>query len=248
MSCSYIKIHLWKLKEKFHLSRPKKKVILEIHLANHCNLNCKGCSHYSPISDSKFLSLGEMENILKKIEKYQEWFSQFRLLGGEPLLNPSIISLIKTARKYINKIPIELVTNGSLLLNDKICSENFWKSVSENNIKINVTLYPNNVDINLIEEKCKKYNVSFKIYANRNVDNGFKKFLLDPQRKGNIFNFFFCEESPCFQIINDRIFTCPENAYVEVLNKRFKTNFKISKRDYLKLDKLNWVNFFIFKN
>ena len=30
---------------------------LEIHAADHCNLNCQGCSAYSPISEKIFLDI-----------------------------------------------------------------------------------------------------------------------------------------------------------------------------------------------
>ena len=28
---------------------------LEVHLAEHCNLNCKGCSHFSPLAEKEFI-------------------------------------------------------------------------------------------------------------------------------------------------------------------------------------------------
>lgn len=29
---------------------------VEFHLADHCNLNCRGCGHFSPIADETFLA------------------------------------------------------------------------------------------------------------------------------------------------------------------------------------------------
>lgn len=38
---------------------------LEIHVSNHCNLSCRGCSHILPLEKTKFLN---EENSVKKIK------------------------------------------------------------------------------------------------------------------------------------------------------------------------------------
>ena len=41
--------------------------VLEVHLTDHCNLNCKGCSHFSNISDEFFLDKNDFERDLKEL-------------------------------------------------------------------------------------------------------------------------------------------------------------------------------------
>ena len=70
------------IKRLFH------KRTLELHVTDHCNLNCKGCSHYAPIADGFYISLEELEeyyNIIKS--RGLIFFSTLRLMGGEPLLH-----------------------------------------------------------------------------------------------------------------------------------------------------------------
>jgi ABC-2 type transport system ATP-binding protein len=33
----------------------------DVHLADHCNLNCKGCYHFSPLAPEKFLDIEQYE-------------------------------------------------------------------------------------------------------------------------------------------------------------------------------------------
>ena len=66
-------------------------ISFEYHLADHCNLNCKGCDHFSPIAETK---LTEFTQFKKDINRMSELFEKkaksIHILGGEPLLNPEI--------------------------------------------------------------------------------------------------------------------------------------------------------------
>lgn len=41
---------------------------LEIHVSNHCNLSCRGCSHISPLEKKEFLNEENMYLVLKKLK------------------------------------------------------------------------------------------------------------------------------------------------------------------------------------
>lgn len=73
---------------------------LEFHLADHCNLNCKGCSHFSNLVPQPVFP--DKEQFVRDLQQLTGYFSQihdFYLLGGEPLLNPEIGVYINTVRK-----------------------------------------------------------------------------------------------------------------------------------------------------
>ena len=36
---------------------PRNEMRFDIHLVDHCNLNCKGCLHFSPLSEEKYLEI-----------------------------------------------------------------------------------------------------------------------------------------------------------------------------------------------
>jgi molybdenum cofactor biosynthesis enzyme MoaA len=47
---------------------------LEFHLTDHCNLNCKGCSHFCSIANENYLS---MESFLKDMKRLSEIFRNY---------------------------------------------------------------------------------------------------------------------------------------------------------------------------
>lgn len=87
---------------------------IEIHLTDHCNLNCVGCSHFSNISKPYFKDYQEfvieMNELAKKFE-----VRTIRLMGGEPLLHPDCMRFCSITREIFPKSEIVLVTNGILL-------------------------------------------------------------------------------------------------------------------------------------
>lgn len=57
---------------------------LETNVVDHCNLNCKGCAHFSNIYDNNYVDLVDYERDIKLIsQKFNVYY--FRILGGEPL-------------------------------------------------------------------------------------------------------------------------------------------------------------------
>jgi MoaA/NifB/PqqE/SkfB family radical SAM enzyme len=64
------------------------------------------------------------------------------IMGGEPLLHPSIIEIIKIARQNF-KGEINICTNGILV--DKQSTE-FFKACRDNEVSIAITKYPINLN------------------------------------------------------------------------------------------------------
>lgn len=216
---------------------------LEIHAANHCNLNCYGCSHYSPISEVNFPDLKKLEEDLKKISFLRTSFKEIRILGGEPLLNPEILKILGLIRFYFPHQDVTILTNGILL--DKMTNQ-FWEVIKNLNILLTITIYPfiNEEKILKILERKK---IKFSIFSNRNRPNTWRTFQLKPNSKHDITKFIKCSENNNLQLYQGKLFSCPTVAYSEILNKRFSSQFNISKWDYLNLNKkLTRFKLFIF--
>ena len=99
----YLEKRREKLRKKLLEKKLTKRKILdfEVHLADHCNLNCKGCFHFCPIADEKYPSVQSLENDFKRIyELANGKIGRIYLLGGEPLLHPELIKIINVAGKY----------------------------------------------------------------------------------------------------------------------------------------------------
>ena len=79
---------------------------VEIHLVEHCNLNCKYCSHFSSIAKKEFYNLNEFKKDMARLAKVtNKKIKNIQLLGGEPLLHPNINEMMKFVRRKFPYTP-----------------------------------------------------------------------------------------------------------------------------------------------
>ena len=110
----------------------------EMSINDFCNLNCKGCNHYSPIFERKYPDLNTRIKDVEKISNLYDNVLEFGLIGGEPLLNPMIKDYIKKTRQLLPNTVIQMGTNGLLipkLKEDVLCC------ISDNNIIFAISEY-----------------------------------------------------------------------------------------------------------
>jgi hypothetical protein len=112
---------------------------LELHLADHCNMNCKGCGHFAPIAEKKFPDLNQYKCDIRQLQILFATIGTVRLMGGEPLLNSQIEDFLFVTRSTFPKAEILIATNGILLPQ---MPESFWRTCRENSIGIDITIYP----------------------------------------------------------------------------------------------------------
>lgn len=219
--------------------KPKKEIpILHLHLTDHCNLNCKGCDNFSPLSPEVFTDIIVFENDCKKMAELSKGKAkEIQLLGGEPLLHPHITSFMAIARKYFPSNTINIISNGTLLKKQK---EDFWQSCRTNNINIVVTKYPINIDFKSIEQLVKSHGVSFSFYGNtETVDKTMQCIPLDIEGKQDPRDSFLrCSRANrCVSLDNGKVYPCSLIPYVKYFNQYFNKNLTISEGDYLEIDK-----------
>lgn len=142
---------------------------IEIHLANSCNLRCKGCDHFSCICENE--SFNEKQ-FYKDIQKLYSIFDgdieKILLLGGEPLLNKNVDKLIDATAKLFVNSEIDVVTNGTLILRQK---DSFFESCRKDNVKIVITKYPIDFDYLEVEKFLIEKGCNFEYFGN----TGYKK-------------------------------------------------------------------------
>jgi organic radical activating enzyme len=107
---------------------------LEYSAAYHCNLRCAHCTHLSPFADATFPPFERFAEDLDALNGFAHT-RVLRLLGGEPLLNPSINDFLVHARKSGIADRVMVTTNGILL--DRT-DGTFWRHVD----LVLVTRYP----------------------------------------------------------------------------------------------------------
>lgn len=192
---------------------------LEFHLTDHCNLNCVGCTHFSNISEPKFVDARMLENRFDRLNKLVGYIYDVRILGGEPLLHPDIIDILKITRKKFSFSKIELYTNGLLL--DKM-SEEFFVTCKKNKIGIYVSKY------SVIESKINKIKEFFSYHKIKYcISPAIINFSANLNPNGNLdknITFKNCKEKNCTILKEDKIYLCPICAYIDKYNKYFNKN------------------------
>lgn len=112
---------------------------LEFEVAHHCNLNCRGCNHFSPLSDKKYGDINSYGKDLKQLRKYVDHIGEIRLVGGEPLLNPELPKFVEVAREICPADPIAVITNGIRL---GIIDDELTNTMRKTGAYFQITAYP----------------------------------------------------------------------------------------------------------
>ena len=112
---------------------------LEYHIVDHCNLNCAGCSHFSPLAEHWFVDPEDFEKEWKEVADSGLEIKRIRILGGEPLLHPELGYMLKCIRCLFPVSDINVVTNGILLNKRKA---ELLPVFNKYNISLTVSCYP----------------------------------------------------------------------------------------------------------
>jgi len=232
-------IPTWRKITRKNMKRKELIPILHIHLADHCNLNCRGCDNFSPLSPEVFADPEVVERDCARISELSGGqVNEIQLLGGEPLLHPQVTRFIEIARKYFPTTPVNFITNGVLLLKQP---EIFWEACRKNRIEIVVTKYPVKIDHDKIEQHVKAQNVMFSFYGNtRAIPKTMMCAPLDLSGKQNARDSFLrCNSANrCIAMDNGRIYTCSLIPYVKYFNAQFGQNLMVTEKDYIDIYKV----------
>ena len=118
---------------------------LEHHIVDHCNLNCAGCSHFSPLAQPWFEDLIQFKKDFSQLWDITKGnVGTIRLMGGEPLLHPQFDEFMAFTCGLFPHTQVQIVTNGILIgqeydklkdLSDKF--SNFSICISTYGLKLN---------------------------------------------------------------------------------------------------------------
>jgi len=236
-----IKAIYYKFLSKLNLVRklkPKKVLNFEVHLTDHCNLNCKGCNHFSSISDEIFLDTNSFKNDCMRIaELTGGHIGNLLLLGGEPLLHPNVNEIMEISRASFVMGNISILTNGLLLMKQP---KEFWQSCKENDIKVIVTKYPIKLNFQEIGDKAEKEGVKMEFFGNTGIEE--KKMFREPLdlsgKQDPITNFKKCyKANDCITLKEGKLYTCTVPPHINHFNKYFNLNLQVSENDYIDIYK-----------
>ena len=211
--------------------KPLKKLQFEVDIVSHCNLNCRSCSQFSCIAEEEYIDVNKMERDFARLgELFEGEANRIYLIGGEPLLHPSIEECMKIARKYFVKGEISIFTNGLLLLKT---SGEFWRVCRENAISIIVTKYPIQLDYQKILDKAKMEKVEFSFFGTSEDFKYMTNLGLDPEGKQDVTKSFVnCAESNnCVKLKDGKLYTCTRPAAIYKFNQFFDKCLEVTEND-----------------
>jgi len=214
--------------------------MFEVHLTEHCNLNCKGCSHFSPLANKEFMDIAifekDMAQMFQLLDKHD--IRRIRLLGGEPLLHSQVNEFMEIAANYFPDTRREIVTNGLLLLN---MPESFWETCRTTKTSIHVSRYPVNLDFKEMENVALEHGIEIVIYAsNFRMDS----YDMDGSQDGELSHSTCGLFGYCCQLNNGRFYPCSISAYFHHFNRYFDLKIPFSNDNFIDIYKAQSKNEF----
>lgn len=192
---------------------------LEFHVADHCNLNCVACEHYSGLmKEKKFTNFDSWKKDMEKFHEYIKDIGNIRLLGGEPLLHEDLDKFLYTTRELYPFSNIMIVTNALLV---KSMPQKLIDAIHENNIVIYISFYPPlEKKMPEIEAFLQEQNIPF---AKTPLITQFtKKQLLTPHNSMKE-SFANCNQSHCNNLYEGKIAACFLPFTTHYFNEYFNT-------------------------
>ena len=199
--------------------------LLEYHITQHCNMNCKSCFHFSNLV--KEVEFGDFEQYIRDLKQLSTLFSNIKnihLMGGEPLLNPELPQFIYVTRHMLPKATIHILTNGILIPK---MSEDLLEAIKACNIQIRVSIYKPMIEkraqiADFLANHRIKHWVSdpylhFAKYINPDGDSNPRKAVSG------------CPASRCTFLSNGRIARCALPFNIEYFNQHFEKDIDMTK-------------------
>ncbi len=190
---------------------------LEYHVADHCNLKCRGCEHYSGLVETpKFPVFDDFELQFTKLKSLINDIGVIRILGGEPLLNKELGKYMVLTRKLYPYASICIVTNALLI---KSMSDEFYELMRRENIYFSISFYPpleNSMAdiINILKEKNVKY-MLFDMVKEFTIKQTLR------ESKDNDY-FFRCIQARCTNFYEGKLAAC----FLPFMTCYFNESFK----------------------
>ncbi len=186
--------------------------LLEIMVTDHCNLSCRTCDHLAPVIEERFQSVEELQKELALLSQ-SVTFRGVKLIGGEPLLHPTLADLVREVRKSGICSKIMLVTNGTLL-------SRFSNELLHDLNEIEISQYPQNSLPKGVIEQFRQRAVGFSTRVSVYYYPFFQN-QLSLQGTSDEFLiksiFITCKRANlwgCHAVYDGYLFRCPQSIYL----------------------------------
>lgn len=194
---------------------------LQFHLADHCNLNCTACTHFSSlVRKVGFMDIEEIERDLRRLRQLVKHIDEIDLLGGEPLLNENWKEYIVLTKSIFEYSDITIITNGTLI---RQLGDEDWRFIKDNDVLFRMSLYKPFWDkadeiVSFLKSKNVKYDVNYRVMTK------FASIFLRETKGTEKDNRVNCA-SECNQLFHGKLAPCSRMMYVGFFNSFFNLNY-----------------------
>lgn len=208
------------LEECFKMASVEEGLLVhgEFHISDKCNLNCRGCTYFSPLFDSIGMDYESRINDLREIKRIFSSVFRLDILGGEPLLNDELDRYVVTIRKMFPDSFIQIYTNGLLIPN---LPDAVLQIIHDANVAFSISEYlPTHKMIDKIKARLNEFGIRYKIaeYEKKQVFN--RPISTNSHSKYEQ----LCISDGCVTIADGKIARCPTLMYVGKFNEVFHKN------------------------
>lgn len=197
----------------YRLGESKKPLIhhLEVHAADGCNLNCKGCLHFANLyGKDEFPDLEKLLGDIEVISRNCDIF-QFRILGGEPLLNKKLPDFLRKLRILLPDTDLAVISNGILI---PTADPELFSVMHDYYISFNLTLYPPTLKMkDQIYRTLQKYHVAYGSHEVKTDE--FERFLMLKGKNTDTKVYQSCVSRGILVIRDGKLYKCPMETYIK---------------------------------
>lgn len=203
-----------------------------LNICEHCNLNCKGCNHFSCLAKEYFMKPKEIERDLKRMYEVHGDVPRIGIMGGEPFLHPQLEEILVISRKAFPKTELLLSTNGTLC--DRM-EHSFWNTCRECNISVRFTKYPIGLDYEKLAMNIRKRGIKVEYFLEEHEMKEFQSIAVDIEGRQNpTSSFSECGfGNQCVMLSEGKLYTCQIIANIKHFNDTFGTALPVEHGDYI---------------
>lgn len=213
-----------------------KHMWITLPMTKHCNINCASCNMFSPICKPECYTFEQVKKDLSIIKNIEIPLTKINITGGEPFLNPEIITILKYVRESFPNTKIEFFTNAILV--DKL-SDNEMVELAGCNAEFQITDYGiENDKLNNVYAKFDRFNIDYRINYNDENKLFFKKVInfdgdTPPYEYINCQYYTFCTAPILY---NGKLYKCPLALNADSINSFFDKKIEVTSSDLLDIN------------
>ena len=184
--------------------------VVEVHVVDHCNLNCTGCLHFTPFAVKWFADVNRISDDLTALRKKFCKIRHITLLGGEPLLHPEYEKIVAAVKKVSPESLITIVTNGIVLKAGVL--DRFLAVCHQYDVRVKWTVYP--PLMNRRNELITAFRSAGVKFFTAEVDDFYVK--MNPSGGDGKKAMRFCRKTTyCPYLRDGRIYTCAQAFHIK---------------------------------